>query len=61
MGILIVIGTLIKLLGIYNFSSDLFWLLAGLGFVVEGLISLVKQKKFDMKYKIVDRNGREIK
>ena len=60
-GIIMAVGALIKLLGIYNFSSDWFWLLAGLGLVIEGLISLVKQKKFDMKYKIVDRNGREIK
>ena len=54
------VGVLIKLLGIYDFSSDWFWLLAGVGLVVDGIISLVKQKKFDKKYKIIDRNGKEI-
>ena len=45
-GIFMAAGTIIKLLGIYNFSSDWFWLLAGLGLMVEGTISLVKQRKF---------------
>ena len=54
-GIIMVIGTLIKLLGLYNFSSDWFWFLAGVGLVVEGGISLIKQRKFDKKYKIVER------
>ena len=54
-GIIIAIGSLIKLLGIYDFSSDWFWFLAGLGLMVEGAISLVKQRKFDKKYKIVER------
>jgi len=55
-GIMIVIGTLIKLFEIVDFSSDWFWFLAGLGFVVEGTISLVKQRKFDKKYKIIEKN-----
>lgn len=54
-GIVIVIGSLIKLLGIYDFSSDWFWFLAGVGLVVEGAISLVKQKRFDKKYKIIEK------
>lgn len=54
-GILMTIGTGMKLVGIYNFSSDWFWLLAGLGLIVEGTISLVKQRRFDKKYKIVER------
>jgi len=54
-GIIMVIGTLIKLLGYYDYSSDWFWLLAGVGLVVEGAISLAKQRKFDRKYKIVER------
>lgn len=53
-GILMTAGTLIKLLGIKDFSSDWFWLLAGVGLVVEGSISLVKQKRFDKKYKIIE-------
>ena len=59
-GILIVLGTLIKLLGFYNFSSDWFWLIAGVGLVVEGAISFVKQKRFDRKYKIIEKD-RKIK
>ncbi|MEK6859866.1 MAG: hypothetical protein AABX54_03555 [Nanoarchaeota archaeon] len=54
-GILMVIGTSVKLLGVYDFSSDWFWLLAGLGLVVEGSISLAKQRRFEKKYKIIER------
>ena len=54
-GIILVIGVLIKIFGIYDFSSDWFWLLAGMGFIIEGLISLIKQKSFDRKYKIIER------
>jgi len=55
-GIIMTIGTMIKLFGGYDFSSDWFWLLAGVGLVIEGCISLVKQKRFDRKYKIIDIN-----
>ena len=54
-GIIIAAGSLIKLLRIYNFSSDWFWFLAGLGLVVEGTIFLIKQRRFDRKYKIIER------
>ena len=54
-GILMVIGTALKLAGIYDFSSDWFWLLAGLGLIVEGSISVIKQRRFDRKYKIIER------
>ena len=54
-GVIMIIGTLLKLIGLVNFSSDWFWFLAGLGFVVEGTISLVKQKRFEKKYKIIER------
>lgn len=54
-GIIMVSGVLIKILNIYDFSSDWFWLLAGLGLIVEGTISLIKQKKFDNKYKIIEK------
>jgi len=50
------IGTLIKLLGFFDFSSDWFWFLAGVGLIVEGAISLVKQKRFEKKYKIIEKN-----
>lgn len=54
-GFVIAIGSLTKLLGYYDFSSDWFWFLAGLGLSVEGAISLVKQRRFDKKYKIIER------
>jgi hypothetical protein len=53
-GILMTIGTSLKLFGFYDFSSDWFWLLAGLGLVVEGTICLLRQRRFDRKYKIVE-------
>lgn len=56
-GILMTAGTLIKLLGFYDFSSDWFWFLAGVGLVVEGIISLIKQKRFDKKYKIIEKEN----
>jgi hypothetical protein len=54
-GIVMIIGTLVKLFGFLNFSSDWFWFLAGTGLTIEGTISLIKQKKFDKKYKIIER------
>lgn len=54
-GLLMALLTLMKLLGYIDFSSDWLWFLAGVGLVVEGAISLVKQRKFDKKYKIVER------
>ena len=54
-GILMVIGTLAKLIGPYDFSSDWFWSLAGIGLIFEGTISLIKQRRFDRKYKIIER------
>lgn len=39
----------------FNINSDWFWFLAGLGLAAEGIISLNKQKKFDKKYKIIER------
>jgi len=44
-----------KLLGVYDISSDWFWLIAAIGLTVEGIISLVKQKRFDNKYQIIER------
>lgn len=54
-GILMVAGTLAKLLGYIDFSSDWFWFIAGVGLVVEGLIMTAKQRRFDRKFKIVER------
>ena len=55
-GFVIAFGALIKILGIYNFSSDWFWFLAGIGLIVEGTISWIKQRRFDRKYKIIERS-----
>lgn len=60
-GLFMIIGTAVKLFFGYEFSSDWFWLLAGLGLVVEGSISYVKQRRFEQKYKIVDRFGNEVR
>lgn len=54
-GIIMTIATIIKITGIYDFSSDWFWFLAGVGLVIEGTISLIKQRRFDRKYKIIER------
>ena len=54
-GLLIAVLSFVKVMGWYDFSSDWLWLLAGVGLVVEGTISFVKQKRFDRKYKIVER------
>jgi hypothetical protein len=54
-GLLMVIGTLLKLLGIVYLDSDWYWFVAGLGLVVEGSIALVKQKRFNNKFKIISR------
>ena len=58
-GFLIVLGSLIKILGYYNFSSDWFWALAGAGLVIEGTISFVKQRRFDNKYKVIEKPSEE--
>ena len=55
-GILMALGVLAKLFWFPNISSDLFWFIAALGLIVEGSISLAKQRKFDKKYKIVMRD-----
>ena len=58
-GILMTIGTLLKLVWNYNIDSDWFWFLAGIGLVVEGSISYVKQRRFECKYKIITKEEYE--
>jgi hypothetical protein len=53
-GFLMSVGVIMKLVFHYKIDSDWFWLLAGLGLMVEGSISLVKQRKFERKYKIIE-------
>jgi hypothetical protein len=54
-GLIMTIATFIKLLGLIDFSSDWLWFLAGVGLTIEGAISLIKQRKFEKKYRIVER------
>jgi len=54
-GLLISIGTFLKLTGVIQIDSDWFWFLAGLGLLCEGSTSLFKQKRFDRKYKIIEK------
>jgi hypothetical protein len=54
-GLLMVIGTLLKLTKIVYFDSDWFWFIAGLGLTVEATSSFVKQKRFNSKYKILTK------
>jgi len=48
--------TLVKIFGVYEFSSDWLWFIAGMGLIVEGSISLTKQRLFDQKYRVVLRD-----
>ncbi len=50
-----VAGTLLKLLGEINISSDWFWFIAGIGLMTEGIIALIKQKRFNAKYKVLSK------
>lgn len=54
-GLIMTIATLTKLFGFYDFSSDWFWFLAGVGLIMEGVIALKKQRQFDRKYKILEK------
>lgn len=58
-GFIMALATLTKLIGIINFSSDWLWFLAGAGLMLEGFISLVKQRRFDSKYKVLERSEYE--
>ncbi len=58
-GFLIAAGSAFKIFGNYDFSSDWFWLLAGVGLVVEGTISYIKQTKFEKKFKVLSRDEYE--
>ncbi len=54
-GLIMAVLTFLKLIGVLDFSSDWLWFLAGVGLVIEGSISLVKQRRFDRKFKIIER------
>ena len=54
-GAVMTVGVLAKLVFGLEIDSDWFWFLAGVGVVVEGVMAYQKQKKFDKKFKIVER------
>ena len=56
-GFIIAMGALMKITGVYDFSSNWFWFLVGVGLVIEGTISFIKQRRFDKKFKIIERKG----
>jgi len=58
-GLLMIIAASIKLLGWLDYSSDVFWFIAGLALTVEGAILLKKQRMFNRKYKIVLRKEKQ--
>lgn len=55
-GIFMTVMVFLKLAWGFNINSDWFWFMAGLGLAVEGVISFGKQRRFDRKYKIIERN-----
>ena len=58
-GLLMVIGTALKLFAGYDFSSDWFWLIGGIGLTVEGTLAYFKQAKFDKKFKVITQEEYE--
>ncbi|MCK4997571.1 hypothetical protein KAS08_04655 [Candidatus Pacearchaeota archaeon] len=54
-GIVVATGVFGKMIFGWNIESDWFWFLTGMGLAFEGIIALKKQKKFDKKYKIIER------
>jgi hypothetical protein len=54
-GFVMAVLVFLKLVWNFGVDSDWFWFLAGLGLAIEGVISLSKQKRFDRKYKIIER------
>ena len=59
LGLIIVIGSFLKVIGVIDFSSDVFWLVAGIGLTIESLIAYKKQQQFDRKYKIIEREEKK--
>ncbi len=58
-GVVMAVGTLLKIFLVFNFSDNWFWFIAGVGLAVEGSISLARQRKFDKKFKIIKKEEYE--
>lgn len=54
-GLIMCIATIMKIFGYMDFSSDWLWFLTGACLVIEGIIALLKQRKFEKKFKIVEK------
>ena len=54
-GIFMAVLVFLKLALGFDIDSDWLWFLAGLSLAVEGIISFSKQRRFDKKYKIIER------
>jgi hypothetical protein len=54
-GIVVSTGVITKIVFGFNIDSDWFWFLTGVGLAFNGIIALKKQKKFDKKYKIIEK------
>jgi len=54
-GVVMVMAVLFKLTLGFDIDSDWFWFLAGVGFLLQGIISFKARKRFDLKYKVVRR------
>jgi hypothetical protein len=49
------LGVFVKLVFNLEIDSDWFWFFAGIGITIEGVLSYRKQRMFDKKYKIIER------
>jgi len=56
-GLLTALAVLAKLFLGFDIDSDWFWFLAGIGLAIEGVVSFRRQRRFDKKYKIVERQN----
>jgi len=54
-GMLMVVGTVAKLIFGIDIDSDWFWFIAGVALVLDGSMNFVKQRQFKSKYKIISR------
>ena len=58
-GLLMVVATFLKLIGVIYIDSDWYWFIAGVGLTIEGLIMIKKQRQFNRKYKVIEREALE--
>jgi len=58
MGAVMAFGVLAKKFFEFDMDSDWFWFMAGVGLAVEGVISMRRQRRFDKRYKVVQRESK---